>query len=102
LPHWQQSGAVYFATFRLADSIPSHLLRDWSQERETSLKFHPQPWTDEVDREYHNTFSGRFEQWLDAGHGSCILRRRNYGEVVNRALAHFESADETVGFGCYA
>jgi hypothetical protein len=23
LPHWQQEGAVYFVTFRLADSIPS-------------------------------------------------------------------------------
>jgi len=90
LPHWQQSGAVYFVTFRLADSIPSHLLRDWNHEREAALNFHPQPWTEDVEREYHNTFSGELEQWLDAGHGSCILRRRECAEIVESTLAHFE------------
>jgi hypothetical protein len=25
LPHWQQKGAVYFVTFRLADAVPHHL-----------------------------------------------------------------------------
>jgi hypothetical protein len=25
LPHWQQKGATYFITFRLADSIPARL-----------------------------------------------------------------------------
>lgn len=35
LPHWQQIGAVYFVTFRLADAVPSHLLSQWeSQKRE--------------------------------------------------------------------
>ena len=45
LPHWQQQGAVYFVTFRLADSIPSRLRDQWQNEREAWLKVHPEPWT---------------------------------------------------------
>ena len=34
LPHWQQPGACYFLTFRLADSIPKQKLDVWKEERE--------------------------------------------------------------------
>jgi REP-associated tyrosine transposase len=33
LPHWQQEGAVYFVTFRLADAIPAKLCVQWEEER---------------------------------------------------------------------
>ena len=33
LPHWEQSGATYFVTFRLADSLPANVLA--SVERRT-------------------------------------------------------------------
>jgi hypothetical protein len=33
LPHWQQKGAVYFVTFRLADAVPQHLRTQWESER---------------------------------------------------------------------
>jgi len=90
LPHWQQQGTVYFVTFRLADSIPSRLHDQWQNEREAWLKIHPEPWTNETEREYHQRFSGAIERWLDAGHGSCLLRRRDCGQVVADALRHFE------------
>ncbi len=35
LPHWQQAGAVYFVTFRLADAVPTHLRSQWESERDT-------------------------------------------------------------------
>jgi len=38
LPHWQQQGAVYFVTFRLADSIPSRLRDQWQSEQEAWLE----------------------------------------------------------------
>jgi putative transposase len=90
LPHWQQEGAVYFLTFRLADSVPSHLLTQWERERGVWLKVHPQPWNAEIEREYHHRFSGAIERWLDAGHGSCLLRQRKCAEVVAETLRHFE------------
>jgi len=57
-PHWQQEGAVYFVTFRLADSIPSQLLNQWENEREAWLRVHPEPWSSELEIEYHRRFSG--------------------------------------------
>ena len=29
LPHWRQSGATYFVTFRQDDSIPAKVLKEW-------------------------------------------------------------------------
>jgi len=43
-------------------------------ERKAWLAHHPPPWSGEVEREFHRRFSHRMEPWLDAGHGSCVLR----------------------------
>ena len=90
LPHWQQEGAVYFVTFRLADAVPSQLRNQWESEREAWLRVHPEPWTNEIEYEYHKRFSGAIERWLDAGHGSCLLRHRKCADVVADTLRHFE------------
>ena len=89
LPHWQQEGAVYFITFRLADAVPHNLRTRLESEREAWLRVHPQPWSVEVEREYHERFSGAIERWLDAGYGSCILRRRDCATIVAEALRYF-------------
>ena len=90
LPHWQQTGAVYLVTFRLADSVPQHLLATWEDEREAWLRWHPQPWTPEIERKYHERFSGAMERWLDAGHGACVLRDPANAAIVGEALRHFD------------
>ena len=90
LPHWQQKGAVYFVTFRLADSVPQHLRKQWELDREAWLRFHPPPWDAEIERAYQKRFSGAIERWLDAGHGSCVLRRNDCAAVVAEALRHFD------------
>ncbi len=90
LPHWQQDGAVYFVTFRLADAVPYNLRTRWESEREAWLRVHPQPWSADVERQYHERFSGAIERWLDAGHGSCILRRRDCAEIVAEGVRHFD------------
>jgi len=43
-----------------------------------------------VKREYHRRFSTKIEQWLGAGHGSCILRRPNCAQEIATALLHFD------------
>src|SRR5438477_3283686 len=90
LPHWQQQGAVYFITFRLSDAVPEHLRNQWESERATWLRLHPKPWTDEIEREYHTRFSGAIERWLDAGHGSCLLRRSDCANLVAETLGYFD------------
>ncbi|MFZ0918340.1 MAG: transposase [Candidatus Udaeobacter sp.] len=54
------------------------------------LRAHPQPWNGEVEREYHERFSGAIERWLDAGHGSCFLRRHDCAEIVAETLCYFD------------
>jgi REP-associated tyrosine transposase len=90
LPHWQQKGAVYFVTFRLADAVPQRLREQWESNREKWLRFHPLPWDAETVREYHKRFSSAIERWLDAGHGSCFLRRPDCAAIVAEALRHFD------------
>jgi REP element-mobilizing transposase RayT len=90
LPHWQQEGAVYFVTFRLADAVPLRLRLQWENRRDAWLKIHPDPWSKEIEHEYHRRFSGAIERWLDAGHGSCLLRQRSCAEVVADALRYFD------------
>ena len=34
--------------------------------------------------------SGAIERWLDAGHGSCVLRRPHCAAVVAEVLRHFD------------
>ena len=90
LPHWQQQEAAFFVTFRLADSLPRGLLRQWEQERDAWLRWNPEPWSPKQEREYRERFTGAIERWLDDGHGECLLRRPPLARVVGETLNHFD------------
>ena len=90
LPHWEQMGATYFVTFRLADSVPLELRERWIRERNDWLKRNPPPRTGEQEAEYHRLFSNQIEEWLDAGMGGCALRAAGAAALVSAALMHFE------------
>ena len=92
LPHWQQDQATYFLTFRLGDSIPADLLRQWRQERDDWTRNHPKPWTPETEAEYHKKFSSRVDRHLDQGHGSCMLRDAENTGIVAGAFRHFDQS----------
>ena len=89
LPHWRQPGKWYFVTFRLADSLAQPKLKQWMAERKLWVELHPEPWSEKVDKEYHRRFTARFESWLDAGEGECVLRREDAHLVVAAALRFF-------------
>src|SRR5205814_2142937 len=67
LPHWEQEGATYFVTFRLADAVPAELAAQWREELETWKKFHPLPWDLRTAYEYQERFLEGREEWLDQG-----------------------------------
>src|SRR6266480_3402214 len=90
LPHWEQPGATYFVTFRLADSLPADVLAQWRDERAAWLKLHPQPWDWKTAREYMRKFEEEREHWLDQGHGSCLLREPQAAAIVAESLDHFD------------
>jgi carbamoylphosphate synthase large subunit len=90
LPHWEQEGATYFVTFRLADAVPADLAAQWREELRTWQKFHPPPWDAPTAYEYQQRFIEGREGWLDQGHGSCVLRDPNVAGIVVDALRHFD------------
>ena len=91
LPHWYQDGVAYFATFRLADSIPQQKLKQWHAEREQWQNANREPLSNDQLREYAERFPDRFQKWLDAGRGACVLRDADCGQIVADALRFFDS-----------
>ncbi len=90
LPHWQQPGAAYFVTWRMADSIPVEVLREWEAERDVWLLYHQLPLSEEDEAEFHRLFSSRIDRYLDDGHGSCVLRRPELREIISESFGFFE------------
>lgn len=90
LPHWEQPGASYFITWRLADSIPETKLQELNEEKKSWLANHPQPWSPEDEEAFHQLFSGKIDEWLDAGFGSCLLRDQDLRDLVRASLLFFE------------
>ncbi len=89
LPHWQQGETWVFVTWRLADSVPQDKLREWKNQREAWLTHHPKPWDAAVQEEHQTRFIDPYEEWLDRGSGSCLLRESAMREIVASALLYF-------------
>ena len=97
LPHWRQAGTTYFVTFRLADSLPQEKLAQWRNERGLWMKAHPEPHDESTRHEYYERFPQRFQQWLDAGAGSCILASPEANGLMEGVLRHFDRQRYTLG-----
>jgi leucyl-tRNA synthetase/REP element-mobilizing transposase RayT len=96
LPHWQQGETACFVTWRLDDSLPKEIIEKWEAERNTWLEFNPKPWGEALEKEYHEKFSDRLDEWLDSGAGSCALKDPSIRKVVSDALTHFDSERYTL------
>jgi REP element-mobilizing transposase RayT len=80
LPHFESSEVTQHVTFHLADSLPkSAILR-----LEAELKVLPVKKRDVERRK-------RVEAWIDAGHGSCLLREPTIAEMVQNSLLAFDA-----------
>jgi REP element-mobilizing transposase RayT len=92
LPHWEREGAIYFVTFRLADSLPRKVLLAFQEEQEILLAkarssgtLTPQE-QERLDR----LLSARIERYLDRGAGACYLAKPEVAALVAQALRHFQ------------
>jgi leucyl-tRNA synthetase len=92
LPHWQQDQKYYFVTWRLNDSLPASLVRDWKLEAAAWLAARKQPLSTEEEKEFHCLFSDRLESLLDEGRGSCILGNPDIAKIVEQTLKHFDGS----------
>jgi putative DNA methylase len=79
LPHFDVPDKVQAITFRLADSLPHHVLESWQ------LELAGQPAKERLAEEQR-----RLQKYLDAGHGECVLRDPRCAQIVEDALLHFD------------
>lgn len=87
MPHWEATDSSYFVTFRLRDSLPSDVIVRLQRERAALLA---RATTAAERMEANRVFGKRLDTFLDAGHGSGILRA--HGVLVAEALKHFDGA----------
>ena len=102
LPHWYQPGVTYFITFRTADSIPTDVATNWHRRRDEWLKRHQvdpsknnwradfQKLTKDKRLEFYESFSREFLEYLDQGHGECVLKKPEFAQIVADSLRHFD------------
>jgi len=69
LPHWQPEGAMFFITFRLANSLPIHVIQELETERERQKQLVRAKYSGaqqhaelyKLDKKHF----GQFDAWLD-------------------------------------
>jgi menaquinone-specific isochorismate synthase len=95
LPHWEVQEAVYFVTFRLADSLPKHALQKLVSRRTdipaTAAQMN-RTLTASERRKLDQLHARRIERTLDAGAGECFLRNPAIARVVASALKEFDGS----------
>src|SRR5438445_3866513 len=69
LPHWRQTGATYFVTFRLADALPQEKLHQLQHCREIWERENPPPRSERQWEQFAREITGRTEAWMDEGYG---------------------------------
>ena len=102
LPHWSQAGAITFITWRTWDSLPEKVVTASCADRDASLrKYGIDPraadWEEQLKRldprivrDFRVMLSERWNDHLDACHGSCALRQPEFAKIVADSLRHFD------------
>jgi REP element-mobilizing transposase RayT len=75
LPHFDFAGATQFVTYRLADSLPNVKLRELDSRTASLSK------AARLDE---------YEAMLDEGHGTCVLRIDQAGEIIEENFLRFD------------
>jgi REP element-mobilizing transposase RayT len=97
LPHWRQVGVTYFVTFRQADSLPTAKLEALQEEKRIWKQVNPGPLSDAQKKEYAVRFSGKIQDWLDAGYGRCALAASEVREMMENTLQYFANKRYELG-----
>jgi putative transposase len=102
LPHWYQECGTYFVTFRTSDSVPKALSTEWHRNKSFWLRSHGidpiavglerrlnELLSPQLLQQYHNTFTQQFHDYLDKGHGACLLAKEDFAQIVADSFHHF-------------
>lgn len=79
LPHFDSPEKMQHVTVHLADSLPKLAV----ERIDLMIEALPEE-KRKVERRK------RLHEWIDAGHGSCLLRHKECAEIVQNAFLHFD------------
>ncbi len=99
LPHWRQTGATYFVTFRLVDSLPQEKLKILDGMRKQWLSIPSGARTDQNAKDYAQVVLQKIVGWLDAGYGACWFREQRFADELQRAVFHRHGSQHFVPVG---
>ena len=103
LPHIKISGAAYFVTFRLADSLPREVILRLKEQRENLLHQAAQRSIEDQDhlrRELFAWYAAEVDSVLDQHIGAAWLQEPRVAELVFGALRHFDNTRYTLHAAC--
>jgi REP element-mobilizing transposase RayT len=91
LPHWRADGTIYFITFRLADSLPLSVIKEWLWERDDILKtakhLHRELSAYELDRLEELSWK-HIDEHLRKGRGACIFKQPEIAEILAKIMTN--------------
>lgn len=90
LPHWEKDAGLYFVTFRLADSLPQHVLIELEKQVASPAK---KPLPRAELKELSERRIRLIEAYLDRGSGKCHLAHSNIADLISSALKFRENQD---------
>ena len=88
MPHWFQAHKTMFITFRLADSLPHHIIEEFLADRAV-MREELKVIGNKSRKFYEELREHKMESWLNNGHGNCILGNANVRQIVVGALRHY-------------
>lgn len=97
LPHFEQKGATYFVTFRLADSLPKEVLLKYREELANRMRSRVRHFDGDEDADgtsalrIKSEYEEKIQKYLDTGIGICSMNNSQVAEVVENSLKHFDS-----------
>jgi len=100
-PHWSQSGAIVFVTFRSKDSIPQGVIRRWHREKIAWLENKGVHCRGDIEsavsqlsgeevNAFRKNFNRQRETCLDECLGRCLLRDPALARIISDSLLHFD------------
>ena len=92
LPHLTLPDSTYFVTFRLADTLPQNLLREFTAEKSSLIKIGTRNQKISAQQFMRLKYlkSTRIQNHLDKGIGDCWLNKPAIAEIVKGSILHFD------------
>ncbi|HEY6844356.1 MAG TPA: transposase, partial [Thermoanaerobaculia bacterium] len=90
MPHWEVDQTFYFITYRLADSLPKHVIHQLRAEYRAAKRALGDKISLDQQAHLSRWFHRRLDEFLDEGRGACHLKNPRAAQCVVNAWKYFD------------